>query len=307
MARISRGVRWAPASRARSRGRSVSNGPGVRAATSGATSLTGRASMRPSPVTAKRFHSSGTPFNVWVPRSVNSMPDPSTSSFTVPETTISPAPAWATILAATFTAMPARSSPRRSHSPVWIPARISIPNGSNGIASMARAARIAFAGPSNTARNPSPRVLIARPPKFSICARTTSSWRSTRAFHRSSPSSAARSVEETMSVNRIVANARSGSARWRDPVRNSSISSMTGSQSPTQIRWSRPGNSTYFAPGISWARYRPSSTGTKLLSRFRIKVGEEICASAERTSISLHASNTAAAMPGLAQMRSPLP
>ena len=110
-----------------------------------------------------------------------------------------------------------------------------------------------------------------------------------------------------MSVNKIVANARSGSARWRDPVRNSSISSMTGSQSPTQIRWSCPGNSTYFASGSSFARYRPSSTGTKLSVRFRIKVGVEICVSAERTSISLQASNTAAAMPGLAQMRSPLP
>ena len=55
----------------------------------------------------------------------------------------------------------------RSHSPVWIPARISIPSGRTA-SPIARAARIAFAGPSKTARKPSPRVLIGRPPKFSI-------------------------------------------------------------------------------------------------------------------------------------------
>ena len=51
--------------------------------------------------------------------------------------------------------------------------------------------------------------------------------RAARASARS-PSSAARSVEPTMSVNRTVASTRSGSARGAVPVRNSSISSSDG-------------------------------------------------------------------------------
>lgn len=84
----------------------VSRGPGVSAAIAGVTSLTGRASVRPSPVTAKRCHSSGTPFSVCVPRSANSRPEPSTSSRTVLDTNTSPALACATIRAATLTANP---------------------------------------------------------------------------------------------------------------------------------------------------------------------------------------------------------
>ena len=50
-----------------------------------------------------------------------------------------------------------------------------------------------------------------------------------------------------MSVNITVARTRSGSATERAPVRNSSISPSTASESPAQGTWSIPGNSTYRA------------------------------------------------------------
>ena len=58
----------------------------------------------------------------------------------------------------------------------------------------------------------------------------------------------------TMSVNSTVASTRSGSGRWRTPVRNSSISSVTASPSVSHGIWSGPVNSTFFAPGIRSAR-----------------------------------------------------
>src|SRR2546426_2071079 len=53
-----------------------------------------------------------------------------------------------------------------------------------------------------------------------------------------------------MSVNSTVVRSRSASGAGRIPVRNSSISSRIASWSPTQGRWSSPGSSTNFAPGI---------------------------------------------------------
>ncbi len=53
-----------------------------------------------------------------------------------------------------------------------------------------------------------------------------------------------------MSVKSTVARMRSLSLTGRTPVRNVCTSSMSASVSPVQIKWSSPGNSTNFAPGI---------------------------------------------------------
>src|ERR1700692_2998813 len=58
--------------------------------------------------------------------------------------------------------MPPTSSSIISHSPVWIPARISIPSGRISSA-MAQAQRTPRAGPSKVARMPSPVDLTSRP------------------------------------------------------------------------------------------------------------------------------------------------
>ena len=65
--------------------------------------------------------------------------------------------------------------------------------------------RIARAGPSNRARKPSPVVLTSRPWNRSSWRRTWASCLPSSSFHRSSPSSTARFVEWTMSVNSTVA------------------------------------------------------------------------------------------------------
>ena len=82
------------------------------------------------------------------------------------ETRISPAPACPSIRAAMCTAIPPMSVPSSLHSPVWMPARISMPS----VAASARKAsaqRMACVGPSNVARWPSPVLL---PPSRRIVA-----------------------------------------------------------------------------------------------------------------------------------------
>src|SRR5215218_2783660 len=69
----------------------------------------------------------------------------------VGETSTSPGPA--------APATPATLSPRTSHSPVWRPARTSMPKPRTPLP-IARAQRIARAGPSKVARKPSPAVSI---------------------------------------------------------------------------------------------------------------------------------------------------
>ena len=80
---------------------------------------------------------------------------------------------------------------------------------------IARAHRTALAGASNEAKKPSPAVSISRPRYRPSIARTVAWWRSAIAFHASSPSSEAREVEPTMSVNSTVARTRSISTRSR--------------------------------------------------------------------------------------------
>ena len=61
-----------------------------------------------------------------------------------------------------WTAIPATSLPTRSHSPVWMPARIGMPAAPERSATRS-AQRTARAGPSKVARKPSPIVLTSSP------------------------------------------------------------------------------------------------------------------------------------------------
>ena len=69
----------------------------------------------------------------------------------------------AEIRAAMCTAIPPMSASSSSHSPVWMPARISMPSVSASVRN-ASAQRMACVGPSNVARWPSPVLLTTVPP-----------------------------------------------------------------------------------------------------------------------------------------------
>ena len=121
----------------------------------------------------------------------------------------------------------------------------------------------------------------------------TSSWRisawcvSSSSRHARSPSSAARSVEPTMSVNITVASTRSCSGVGRTPVRNSCTSSSTASASPTYGRWSLPGSCTSFARGCATPGRRSAPAAVYTSSRrWRTSVGTRIDGRIARTSMS---------------------
>jgi hypothetical protein len=76
-------------------------------------------------IARNRRHSSGTPLSLCIPRSSKSKPEPATKSRTVCETNSSPGAARAATRAPMCTAIPARSSPTTSHSPVCRPQRTS--------------------------------------------------------------------------------------------------------------------------------------------------------------------------------------
>src|SRR5437899_9899961 len=63
-----------------------------------------------------------------MPRSRNPIPEPATRSLTVLETSTSPGAAWAATRAPMWTAMPPTFPSISSHSPVWRPARTSMPS-----------------------------------------------------------------------------------------------------------------------------------------------------------------------------------
>jgi hypothetical protein len=176
-----------------------------------------------------------------------------TRSRIVLEVRISPGPASAITRAAMCTAMPPTSWSRSSTSPVCNPARICSPMLRSSSRSAA-AQRIPRPGPSKVAMSPSPVVLTNRPPHSSTTRCASSSCTSRSLRQRRSPSSLARSVEPTMSVNSTVASTRLGSGTRWPPVRNSSIScSASSGLSQTKVR-SAPGSSTSLAPGMCSAR-----------------------------------------------------
>ena len=83
------------------------------------------------------------------------------------ETRTSPGPASAQIRAAMWTAIPPMSSPVELDLAGVQPGPDSIPSGATAVAAIARAQRIARAGPSKVARNAVPVVLTSRPRKRS--------------------------------------------------------------------------------------------------------------------------------------------
>ena len=94
------------------------------------------------------------------------------------------------IRAAMCTASPAISVSSSSHSPVWMPARISMPSVSAS-ARKASAQRMACVGPSNVARWPSPVLFTTVPPNRCASSAVISPKRCSTARHRSSPVAAA--------------------------------------------------------------------------------------------------------------------
>ena len=113
--------------------------------------------------------------------------------------------------------------------------------------------------------------------------RTIASWRSSRSRQRRSPSSAAFSVEPTMSVKRTVASARR--ARGRGGCRSGTPRSRRAiaSWSPTQARWSSPGSSTYAAPGDVLGQVAALADRDDLSPlRWRTSVGAEMRRKARR-------------------------
>ena len=114
--------RLAIASTARSERRIAVRRPGVGIDASSASADPARGPWRS---TASSCQVPGTPRSSTLPRSSKPVPEPTTRSRTVRETRISPAPAWPRIRAAMCTAIPPMSASSSSHSPVWMPARIS--------------------------------------------------------------------------------------------------------------------------------------------------------------------------------------
>ena len=113
-----------------------------------------------------------------------------------------------------------------------------------------------------------------------------------------------------MSVKSTLASTRSksGSIWRRPPVRNASISPRIAIASPTHGLWSTPGNSTYFAPLMCRARYRPCSTLTERSPvRCKTNVGTPIVGSTCRTSMTEPKCEMTWAAPGLALARSNRP
>ena len=172
---------------------------------------------------------------------------------------------------------------------------------------IARAHRIARAGPSKVARKPSPAVSTSRPRKRASCApheRVVALEQLAPA--RGRRARAAVSVEPTMSVNITVASTRSGScAVTRRRVRNSSISSRTRRRRRRHGRWSSPGSSTNARPGCA----RPCSAPARRRRRgrrvrCRTSVGTRIagrtCADVD---LDVHARSSALRRPGAGALR----
>ena len=173
------------------------------------------------------------PLSSWHPRSSNSIPEPATRSFTVRETSTSPPCAAAQMRAPIESATPATFASWSSHSPVWIPARMSTPRGRTAsIAAWAQ--RIARAGPSKVAKKPSPAVSRSCPRKWASWRRTEAWWRASRSRQARSPRSVASRLESTMSVNRSVVSTLSGIVGAASPAESRSelVDDLEGKEDP---------------------------------------------------------------------------
>ncbi len=181
-------------------------------------------------------------------------------------TSTSPGAAAAATSRATSTASPAGRPSPRSTSPVWTPALAAEPVAASRRA-MARAARTARAGPSNSdsaaAPGPSAATTVAR----------------TRSGTASPGRAAASSATNGSTASRI----------WSGSI---------------ATKWSAPGSSTSRAPGMRPAMYRPSSTRTRpSAARCTTRVGTWIAGSRSRTSMRAFISTSARTAPGVAAAR----
>ena len=152
------------------------------------------------------------------------MPDPATRSFTVFETSTSPARALTAICALISTAMPASLSLIVSHSPVCSPALISIPK-RRAESLIEHAARIARAGPSKPATTVCSLVSTSRPLYCSISLLVNDRNESRNSYFRKP----AVPLEPVMFRHNTVASTRSDTGTCRMPSRNFSISSRIAS------------------------------------------------------------------------------
>ena len=130
--------------------------------------------------------------------------------------------------------MPPTRAPCRSHSPQWSPQRNSRPSEWLCCAAW-MAQRIAAAAPSKVATMPSPVADSRRPPNRRTSVRTSSSWRSSSASQRRSPSATAWRVESTTSANSTVVRTRVTCATPCGRGRGSTGASQTSTTSGSPV------------------------------------------------------------------------
>ena len=200
--------------------------------------------------------------------------------------------------------MPRTFAPSSSHSPVWMPARISTP--SCRTASPAESAqRTARAGPSNAARKPSPAVSTSRPRKRSSSRRTAASW----VLEQLAPAAVAEldgPLGRADDVGEEDGGQHAVGLRHR-PRAGQELLDLVGELVDVRRRRSsgrrREARRTS-RPGSWTARYRPSATLTSWSPvRWRTSVGTWIVGRTSRTSMYEFMRRRAAAAPGLAARR----
>ncbi len=202
------------------------------------------------------------------------------------DTSTSPGAASDEIRAPIETAIPATFPSCSSHSPVWIPARTSIPSGRTA-AAMAVAAWTARAGPSKVAKKPSPAVSSSSPWKRASSRRTRAWCRLSRSAQPASPRRAAVWVDSTISVKRMVASTRLAAAGAESDAMNRLVASMVAActSSSTQVkRPSNQGSSTSCEPRMRSAAYRARS---RCIGLARMRVGTRMAESTSVTSTSM--------------------
>ena len=176
------------------------------------------------------------------------------------DTRTSPGPASAATRAPMWTAIPRDLVAGSSISPVWRPARILEPERPDRRAIAQGTADGARGAVESRQEAVAGRVDLAAAEALRARART-SAW---CASSRSPPAPVAELAARSRRAHDVGEQHRRqhpvGLRTGRTPVRNSSISSRIASLSPTHGRWSRPGSSTSFAPGMRSAMYRPRST-----------------------------------------------
>src|SRR6266542_3003657 len=200
----------------------------------------GSAASEPDHTTASRCRGWGTPRRSRRPRSCSWRRAP-TLSATGSVTRISPGSASLVTRAARLTTRPIRSPSLWTASPACTPMRSRRSSPASATCSISRWMSIAHstasAGLGNCARKPSPCVPTSSPPRVENAARTYSRYRPTTLVHSSSPTSSARRVESTMSLNITATHRFTGpsGAGFRSRRLAASERSMSARASPTSL------------------------------------------------------------------------